>query len=94
MDSSSVSGKPPRLANPGVAIASTARKKVTIGVNVKGTISPELQELSDQQDREWEEWKKRSLNPQGGMGVKGGHTPRPLVGASAALPQAPGAPTQ
>ena len=32
-DSSSVSGKLPRLANPGVAVVSTARKKVTIGVN-------------------------------------------------------------
>ena len=60
----------------------------------KETLSPELQELSDQQDRKSEEWKKRSLNPQGGMGVKGGHTPTPLVGASPALPQAPGAPVQ
>ena len=60
----------------------------------KETLSPELQELSDQQDREREEWKKRSLNPKGGMGVKGGHTPTPLVGASPALPQVPGAPTQ
>ena len=62
-DSSLVSGKPPRLANPGVVIASTARKKVTIGC--KETLSPELQELSDQQDREQEEQKKRSLNPKG-----------------------------
>ena len=31
----------------------------------KETLSPELQELSNQQDREQEEWKKRSLNPQG-----------------------------
>ena len=57
----------------------------------KETLSPELQELSDQQDREWEEWKKRSLNSKGGVGVKGGHTPTPLVGASLALLQAPGA---
>ena len=35
MDSSSVSGKLPQLANPKVAIASTARKKVTIGVNAR-----------------------------------------------------------
>ena len=35
MDSSSVSGKPLRLVNPGVVVASTARKKVTIGVNVR-----------------------------------------------------------
>ena len=60
----------------------------------KETLSPELQELSDQQDREQEEWKKRSLNPKGGMGVKGGHTPTPLAEANPALPQAPGAPTQ
>ena len=33
MDSSSVSGKLLWLANPGVAVASTARKKVTIGIN-------------------------------------------------------------
>ena len=31
----------------------------------KQTLSPELQELSDQQDREQEEGKKRSLNPKG-----------------------------
>ena len=31
----------------------------------KETLSPELQELSDKQDREREEWKKRSLNTQG-----------------------------
>ena len=35
MDSSSVSGKLLQLANPGVTIALTARKKVTIGVNAK-----------------------------------------------------------
>ena len=35
MDSSSVFGKLPQLVNPGVVIASTARKKVTIGVNVR-----------------------------------------------------------
>ena len=40
----------------------------------KETLSPELQELSDQEDREQEEWKKRSLNPKGGVGAKGGHT--------------------
>ena len=34
MVSSSVSGKPPQLANPGVVIASTARK-VTIGINAR-----------------------------------------------------------
>ena len=60
----------------------------------KETLSPELQELSDQQDREREEKKKRSLNPKGGVGAKGGHTPTPLVGASPAPPQAPGAPIQ
>ena len=60
----------------------------------KEPLSPELQEVSDQQDREREDRKKRSLNPQGGMGTKGGHTPIPLVGASLAPPQVPGAPTQ
>ena len=60
----------------------------------KETLSLELQELSDKQDREQEERKKRSLNPKGGMGVKGGHAPTPLAGANPALPQAPGAPTQ
>ena len=60
----------------------------------KETLSPELQELSDQQDREREERKKRSLNPKGGMGAKGGHAPTPLVGANLAPPQAAGAPAQ
>ena len=61
----------------------------------KETLSLELQELSDhQQDREREEWKKTSLNPKGGMGVKGGHAPTTLVGANPMLPQAPGAPNQ
>ena len=60
----------------------------------KEPLSPELQEVSDQQDRECEDRKKRSLNPQGGMGKKGGHAPIPLAGASPALPQAPGTPAQ
>ena len=60
----------------------------------KDPLSPELQEVSDQQDRECEDRKKRSLNPRGGVGTKGGHAPIPLVGASPALPQAPCAPTQ
>ena len=60
----------------------------------KETLSPELQELSNQQDREREERKKRSLNPKGGMGVKGGHAPTPLAGANLAPLQVPGAPTQ
>ena len=60
----------------------------------KETLSPELQELSDQQDREREERKKRSLNPKGGVRVKGGHAPAPLVGANPAPSQVPGAPTQ
>ena len=59
----------------------------------KETLSPELQELSDQQDREREERKKRSLNPKGGMGAKGGHAPTPLVGANPAPSQVPGAPS-
>ena len=77
-----------RLANPRVAIASTTRKKVT-WCQCKETLSPELQELSDQQDREQEEWKEKIFKPQGGVGVKGGHAPTPLVGASLAPP--PGA---
>ena len=60
----------------------------------KESLSPELQEVSDQQDREREDRKKRSLNPQGGVGMKGGHTPIPLVGASPVLPQVPGTPAQ
>ena len=60
----------------------------------KEPLSPELQEVSDQQDREREDRKKRSLNPRGGMGTKGGHTPIPLAGASPAPPQALGTPTQ
>ena len=60
----------------------------------KETLSPELQELSDQQDREREERKKRSLNPKGGMGVKGGHASTPLAGANLAPPQVPGVPAQ
>ena len=31
----------------------------------KELLSPELQELSDKQDKEWDEWKKKALNPQG-----------------------------
>ena len=60
----------------------------------KESLSPELQEVSDQQDREREDRKKRSLNPRGGMGTKGGHAPIPLAGASPAPPQVPGTPTQ
>ena len=60
----------------------------------KEPLSLELQEVSDQQDREREDRKKRSLNPRGSVGMKGGHVPIPLAGASLALPQAPGAPTQ
>ena len=60
----------------------------------KEPLSPELQEVSNQQDREREDRKKRSLNPRGGVGTKGGHAPIPLVGASLALPQVPGAPAQ
>ena len=48
----------------------------------KEPLSPELQEVSDQQDRECEDRKKRALNPRGGVGMKGGHTPIPLVGVS------------
>ena len=60
----------------------------------KEVLFPELQDLSNQQDREREERKKRSLNPQGGVGMKGGHAPTPLVGISPALPQAPDTPAQ
>ena len=60
----------------------------------KETLSLELQELSDRQDREWEERKKKALNPRGGMGMKGGPTPTPSVGISQAPPKAPRTPTQ
>ena len=60
----------------------------------KEPLSPELQEVSDQQDREREGRKKRALNPRGGVGMKGGHTPIPLAGVSPAPPQAPVAPAQ
>ena len=60
----------------------------------KEPLSPELQEVSDQQDRECEDRKKRSLNPRGGMGMKGGHDPIPLVGASPVPPQVPSTPAQ
>ena len=55
----------------------------------KEPLSPELQEVSDQQDRECEDRKKRALNPQGGVGMKGGHAPILLAGVSPAPPQAP-----
>ena len=61
---------------------------------MQGDPFPELQELSDRQDREREERKKKALNPRGGMGMKGGHAPTPLVGISLALPQVPDPPTQ
>ena len=60
----------------------------------KDILSPELQELSNQQDREREERKKKALNPQGGMGMKGSHAPTPLAGISLAPTAAPGIPTQ
>ena len=60
----------------------------------KEPLSPELQEVSDQQDREREDRKKRALNPRGGVGMKGGHAPIPLAGVSPVPPQVPGVPTQ
>ena len=60
----------------------------------KEPLSPELQDLSDKQDREREERQKKALNPQGGMGMKRGHAPTPLVGVSLAPPQTPDAPAQ
>ena len=60
----------------------------------KETLSPELQELSDRQDREWEERKKKALNPRGGVEMKGGHAPTLLVGISPVLPQVPDTPAQ
>ena len=53
----------------------------------KELLSLELQELSDKQDKERGEQKKKALNPQGGMGVKGGHAPTPLAGANPVVPQ-------
>ena len=73
---------------------SIVRKRATVGVNARSPFPPELQEVSDQQDRECEDRKKRSLNPRGGMGTKGGHATIPLAGASLAPPQAPSAPAQ
>ena len=52
----------------------------------KEPLSLELQEVSNQQDRECEDRKKRSLNPRGGVGTKGGHAPILLAGASPAPP--------
>ena len=63
-------------------------------MSMQGALSPELQELSDKQDKEQDEWEKKALNPQGGMGVKGGHTPTPLAGVNPAVPQAPRVPAQ
>ena len=60
----------------------------------KELLSPELQELSEKQDKEREERKKKALNPRGGMGVKGGHAPTLLVGVNLAMPQASRAPAQ
>ena len=48
----------------------------------------------EEQDREREDRKKRSLNPRGHVGMKGGHAPIPLAGASPVPPQAPGTPAQ
>ena len=83
-----------RLANSDTGTALIARRKATVGINVRSPFPPELQEVSDQQDREREDRKKRALNPRGGVGMKGGHAPIPLVGVSLAPPQAPGVPTQ
>ena len=58
----------------------------------KECLSPELQQLADKQNKEREECQKKALNPQGGMGVKGGHTPTPLAEVNPATSQAPGAP--
>ena len=57
-------------------------------------LSPELQEISDQQDREREERKNKALNSRGGMVRKGGHAPIPLVGISLVPAPAPDAPAQ
>ena len=60
----------------------------------KESLSLELQEVSDKQDKEREERKKKALNPKGGVELKGGHAPTPLVGVNPAAPQAPRAPAQ
>ena len=57
---------------------------------MQGAPFPRAPGVSDQQDREREDRKKRSLNPRGGVGMKGGHAPIPIVGASPVPPQAPG----
>ena len=60
----------------------------------KEQLSSELQELSDRQDREWEERKKKALNTRGGVEIKGGHALTLLAGISPAPLQVPGAPVQ
>ena len=60
----------------------------------KEVLSPELQELSNRQDREREEKKRKTLNPRGGVGMKGGHTPVTLVGISSAPDATRGGPAQ
>ena len=77
-----------------MATASIVRRRATVGVNARSPLSPELQEVSDQQDRECEDRKKKALNPRGGMGMKGGHAPTPLVVVSPVLSQASGDPAQ
>ena len=55
----------------------------------KEILSPELQELSDQQDREWEERKKKALKPSRGRGDEG--RPRPYTVSGNQSGTAPGA---
>ena len=86
---------PPMLDNTMDTLESWYNDGFLIGLwQAAELLSPELQELSDKQDKEREEQKKKAFNPQGGIGVKGGHVPTPLVGANPAMPQAPRAPTQ
>ena len=87
-DSSSVSSKPPRLANPGVVVASTARKKVTTGINARRP-SPQSSKncpISKTGVRGAEE---KVFKPQGGCGSEGRPCPYTLSGSQPGA--APGA---
>ena len=47
---------------------------------------PELQELADKQDKEHKKREQKVLNPKGGTGMKGGHTPMQAAGGLYQLP--------
>ena len=94
MVSSLVSSKLLHLVNPEVAIASTARKKVTIGVNARRPSPQSSKNCPISKTGSERKGRKRSLNPKGGMGAKGGQALTPLVGANLVPPQVSGVPAQ